>query len=113
MTAARLTAVVVFPTPPFWFATAIDLVIGMFGAKPNTLQPRQATKDVSRVPPTRMGHVKHSYTKAQRRSPGKGKPFFIQTFVGRREKPAELKGRRELGPGAGGLRRTSAVAPGR
>jgi hypothetical protein len=32
MTAARLTAVVVLPTPPFWLATAIDLVIDIFGA---------------------------------------------------------------------------------
>src|SRR5215213_1034945 len=35
MIAARLTAVVVFPTPPFWLATATDLAIW---AKPNTLR---------------------------------------------------------------------------
>jgi hypothetical protein len=29
MIAARFTAVVVFPTPPFWFATAIALAILM------------------------------------------------------------------------------------
>src|SRR4030095_10307355 len=70
ITAARLTAVVVFPTPPFWLATAMDLAIIQrfhlvstgWPHKPNTAWVGTAIPGyVSRETFKAMGHVKHRW----------------------------------------------------
>src|SRR6185295_15035547 len=56
ITAARLTAVVVFPTPPFWLATAMDLaIIQRFHLVGTGWPPKPNTHRADR----QMFHVKH------------------------------------------------------
>src|SRR5687768_16199372 len=81
ITAARLTAVVVFPTPPFWFATAIILAIylprNLTHSRSDELQPccppdgfiRQ--RGMFHVSRSRRGHVKHR--------PASRLPFVVRT----------------------------------